>query len=231
MAQPYVCLLSPLLYSSVPCDDPSQGDLHVNFKYPLSNGKKGNDDKKILGSDKETLADVNYMMQSRLRSLYHSAHLSGKDQFQIRLECTPVHAEVASLFCFPFLSRGQVKRDPSLKERYLRFLHLVTESPWDALPLVHEMQADYARNQRMDNTVLCQVMVACDEIFWVKDLATGVIVQGHEEGGVRRVWHLVRMEMVVEAQPTGRRFPPVRLIPGNWQLTDIDDLLGGNLIL
>ena len=74
-------------------------------------------------------------------------------------------------------------------------------------------------------------MVECDEIFCVKDLSTGVTIQGDDDGKVRRVWHLVRFEMIVETFPNNGGFLPFQHKQGNWQISDIDDLLDGNLII
>jgi hypothetical protein len=91
--------------------------------------------------------------------------------------------------------------------------------------------AEFQRRGVTESTVICQVLVSCDEIFWVKDLATGTIIQGHEDGQIRKVWHLVRMEMVVETHPAKGPILPFKQKQGNWQLTDIDDLLEGNLVI
>jgi hypothetical protein len=80
---------------------------------------------------------------------------------------------------------------------------------------------------KLSTTVEVQVLVECDEIFQVVDLNTGVVLQGHEDGLVRSVVHLVRMEKTVETYDNDNTFPYSPVIrQGNWQITDIDDLLG-----
>ena len=104
----------------------------------------------------------------------------------------------------------------------------------------------------MSSTVICQVLIECDEVFWVKDLSTGAMLQGgwQEEdiptitttttttpssssnAPFRRVVHLVRFEMVVDVMDAPHRWIlPFDMKLGRWQITDIDDHLKGNLLL
>lgn len=215
-----------LSFRPVPFEDIAKDDYHLDLTLDTS-GKEDKDDT----DEKRKLRDIDFMVERNLRTLYESAHESGKDQMQVRLETKPVDAHLLNLFCFPFLSRNQLKSNPSLKGRYLEMLELMTHSPREALPHFHHMVADFQESGRMESTVICQVMLSCDELFWVKNLQTGAIVQGHEDGKFRPVYHLVRMEMVVEVHPSKKGFLPFKMTPGNWQITDIDDLLGGNLII
>ena len=57
------------------------------------------------------------------------------------------------------------------------------------------------------------------------------IIQGQQLDKPRKVFHLVRMEMVVESFVKDSGIFPFRNEQGNWQITDIDDLLEGNLML
>ena len=134
----------------------------------------------------------------------------------------------------------------------------MSESPHDSIPLWQEILRDLDARRplyissddddddgwRMPSTVICQVLLECDEIFWVKDLATGTILQGglpppseEEDGGTssssfRRVVHLVRFEMVVDVTKRRRNWIlPFDMKLGRWQITDIDDHLKGNLLL
>lgn len=154
-----------------------------------------------------------------------------------------------------------------LREDYQHILRVMkTDSPENAFPLWYKLLEDTFRQQRgssatasssspltIGSTVICQVLIECDEIFWVKDLSTGMILQGHEdETEFRTVRHLVRFEMVVDAfipfddddNPNdsgghiNRRSNRKNLLPrfpdmqqGCWQITDIDDHLDGNLFI
>jgi hypothetical protein len=78
----------------------------------------------------------------------------------------------------------------------------------------------------LESTIVAQVLIECDEIFSVTDLTTGKIIQG--DGELRRVPHVVRLEVVVDTQKKyGERGSHNEL--GSWQITDWDDLLDGNI--
>lgn len=175
--------------------------------------------------------EVEFMMERRLRSLFESAHESGKDQIQIRLQTKPTGARIVSLFCFPFITRKELEKDPSFKGRYMEMLELAFQSPRDAFPMLQDMVAGFAARGHIENTVICQVLVQCDEIFVVKDLASGATIQGHEDEEVRQVWHLVRLEKEIESYPARKGWFPLSNKQGNWKITDIDDLLDGNQLL
>ena len=200
----------------------------------------------------------NSMVQYKLKQLYQSAHEFGKHQLQVRLDCRPTSAKMQSLFVFPFISRASLKALPQLRDKYHALLQTMSESPHDSIPLWQEILRDLDARRplyissddddddgwRMPSTVICQVLLECDEIFWVKDLATGTILQGglpppseEEDGGTssssfRRVVHLVRFEMVVDVTKRRRNWIlPFDMKLGRWQITDIDDHLKGNLLL
>ena len=65
----------------------------------------------------------------------------------------------------------------------------------------------------------------------MRDLDTGNTLQGYDDGKVRKIWHMVRMEMVIETHPANGLVFKFENKKTNWQITDIDDLLGGNLII
>lgn len=198
-------------------------------------GSIGRTDNKSNDNDQEGLIheQVTEMVENRLWYLFESARENGKDQIQVRLQCQPTgQVQMVNLCVFPFLSRASLKRDPHLKSKYLRMLNLMVDAPQEALQIYHELVGEFSSRGVVESTVICQVLVACDEIFWVKDSATGAIIQGHEDGQIRKVWHLVRMEMVIETRPTDKKLIiPIEHKQGNWQLTDIDDLLEGNLMI
>jgi len=73
-------------------------------------------------------------------------------------------------------------------------------------------------------TVVAQAVIECDEVFYVRDVGSGEIVQGDGDGKVNEVLHLVRFEMVVDWDWQRRE-----MHTGNWQITDWDDLLDGNI--
>lgn len=186
----------------------------------------GEDDASSIGDN-----ELDNMVQENLRKLYQAAHEFGKDQLQIRLECRPKSAKMYHLFVFPFLSRGNLKRDPGFQEKYEDLLYLTSALPREALPIYQDLMSDMQRRGFAESTVICQVEVKCDELFWVKDLSTGRVVQGSEDEEFREVSHLVRMEMVVTTVLKKNSFIPFEMIPGQWQITDIDDHLDGNMMV
>jgi hypothetical protein len=201
-------------------------DDKVHFQFPPPEAEGGpvveeEGDKKTDSSASES------MLARSLRNLFTSAHESGKHQLQIRLEMQPKSTKFYSLFALPFVSRAAVEKDPKLLENTYRNMALMRTSPREGFQNVIEaVERDSKRDGKLSTTIEVQVLVECDEIFQVVDLDTGVVLQGHEDGLVRSVVHLVRMEKTVETYDNDEfpYFPDVR--QGNWQITDIDDLLG-----
>ena len=72
-------------------------------------------------------------------------------------------------------------------------------------------------------TIVAQVSIHCSEVFCVKDVETGEIMQGYADESPRDVIHLVRFEIVV------RDSLEPELLVGRWQITDWDDLIEGNV--
>lgn len=221
--------MSNTFWLVVPMDDLATGDGELTFDYTTEHE---NDNAHPSSAKTEgVLEDVNFMVEENVRKLYQSAHEFGKHHLQVRLDCRPNVARMESIFVFPFLSRAALKVLPRLKEHYQRLLDVMAESPSDSIPIWHELLDEVRYNGTVGSTVICQVLMECDEVFWVKDLSTGVILQGHEDEEFRKVFHLVRFEMVVDTVPRQGGLVPFEMKPGTWQITDIDDHLQGNLLL
>jgi hypothetical protein len=200
-------------------------DDKVNFQFPPPDGGavlEGDDKNKDKSSEGES------MLARPLRNLFESAHESGKSQLRIRLEMQPKSVMFHSMFALPFVSRAAVEKDPSLLEKTYRNMRLMRSNPQEGFRNVYKgVEEQQNKNGKLSTTVEVQVLVECDEIFQVVDLNTGVVLQGHEDGLVRSVVHLVRMEKTVETYDSNDKFPYYPDIrQGNWQITDIDDLLG-----
>lgn len=205
----------------------SHGDGHLTFDYKAKAENAETED-----VDSSTIVDdTNFMVEQKLRTLYQSAHEFGKHQIQVRLDCRPTRARIQNLFVFPFLSRPMLKRNPGLKEQYQQLLDVLEVHPREAIPIYRELVEEMQNHGNAESTVICQVLLECDEVFWVKDLSTGVLLQGRDDDEFRKVFHLVRFEMVVQTIPRRHPIVPFRMVPGNWQITDIDDHLDGNLML
>lgn len=79
---------------------------------------------------------------------------------------------------------------------------------------------------KLETTVEIQVLVECQETFQVLDAETGLVLQGSADGAVQTVWHLACFETTVVSADSDH-FPYLTKSPrGNFQLTNIDDLLG-----
>ena len=156
--------------------------------------------------------------------------------------------KIVSLFVFPYLSRNVIEQGDKIRLRkYEKLLDLITASNKDdddsessytqSLELSRDLMDDFSRRRVSENTVICQVLVPCRETFWVKDTATGAILQGDPEP--RTVLHLVRFEQTTRTHidrdgdnnSYSSRFFPFRHELGQWTITDIDDLCDGNLLL
>lgn len=183
---------------------------------------------------------VERMVHPDLLQLYHSARKFGSQSLRVRLEMKPTNESpvLVNLFAFPFLSRSNHKRR---KKKYNLLLDSIAESGGissgrglspDAMETIHEYMEEFQKTKIMESTVICQVLIPCDEVFCVKDTETGRLIQGHADEKFRRVVHLVRLEQIVTCHWTDRGgILPFRVEPGEWQITDIDDLLEGNLLL
>lgn len=204
----------------------SQDDesIKVHFHY---SPKETSDEATDKSAEKEepTAADkgMENMFHSKLRKLYESAHESGKDQLRIRLEMAPTgRCFLYNLFGFPFLTRKMVEDDPVLQS----IIHGLTEDgvlhpDYTAVDSLYQ-QIGHVPDDVM-TTVEMQVLVECDEVFQVIDSTTGAVLQGTPDASVQRVLHLARFE--VDVKTYGFGWLSKNKI-GNWQLTDIDDLLG-----
>mmetsp|Transcript_14731 Transcript_14731/g.16870 ORF Transcript_14731/g.16870 Transcript_14731/m.16870 type:complete len:423 (-) Transcript_14731:44-1312(-) len=191
-------------------------------------------------SRKDESPDLDCMIEEKLRELYKSANKHGRGQLQIDLKMRSTSATLLSVFCIPFLTRENVKINPSLQHTYLN-LFLRTEDECngivDASRFIYSELNQLGSEQIkfeddhavLSSTVIVQILVNCEEIFRVADVVTGRILQGHKDGKVRNVSHLVRLEAVVnQKRPYDKKKKPSFEI-GAWQITDWDDLLEGNI--
>jgi|UPI000581B538 hypothetical protein len=172
--------------------------------------------------------EVEYMLSRPLRDLYQSAHESGRDQFRIRLQMLPIRSTLYSLFCIPFLTREAIGKDPALLDEMISYHVMMRTSPIQGIQGFYGwMLKQLQKNEgNLFTTVDLQVLVECEEIFQVQDISSGNILQGFEDGKSRKVLHLVRLETNVRSF-AGQSFPHfLKQEPGNFQITDIDDLLG-----
>jgi hypothetical protein len=170
------------------------------------------------------------------------------ERFAIHLQLQAYDAELVSLYAMPYISRTNVKSNPTLLAKYRKML----EKPSiERAPDLDQLRKRYLDSGTMESTVIAQVLVWCNEVFFVKGVGSGKVVQGQEVVGnvvnadkdtsspggddvttpklsQKKVPHLVRMEMIVKTKNSGSGFINDR---GNWEITDIDDHLNGNLVV
>ena len=192
--------------------------------------------------DKRRIEDLDCspMLESHLINLYKSAHEHAKSKLSIQLQSQPHSAKLMNLFAVPFLTREEVQSKPALRHC---FRSIVKDIEKQGLEMGRRLNAvecfkvgmfslnemadkQYARNreEKMQATVIAQVEIQCDEIFCVKDVDSGKVIQGDADGKVNDVTHLCRFEIVVDICPLSGE---IEL--GHWQITDWDDLLDGNI--
>lgn len=167
------------------------------------------------------------MFDEKLLSLYKDSQKNLSSETEVHLKVTPVQTELYSLYAIPYLSRRKVKTDKAL----LEFYRTMMEKPsMKRAPDLNKLRREHLDRGKMESTVIAQVLVWCEETFFVKDSSSGKIVQGIELNGTQRIPHLIRMETTVKTtkDETSGTF---RNVQDNWVITDIDDLVEGNLIV
>lgn len=202
--------------------------------------------------------EEHYMLQRQLRQLYQSAkNHSHPSKVNILLRTIPVSAKIESLFPIFGLSRSLVDDHPHLRHTYRNMLKRLQSKHKEAylagrerlnpievgsfisqgLQEVMERSATLSSNRMASITIVAQVSIQCKEIFCVRDVDSGVVLQGCEDvQRPRDVTHLVRFEMVVrerllDADSTAEEDEDGKweIEMGRWQITDWDDLLDGNV--
>mmetsp|Transcript_62311 Transcript_62311/g.69714 ORF Transcript_62311/g.69714 Transcript_62311/m.69714 type:complete len:383 (+) Transcript_62311:16-1164(+) len=174
---------------------------------------------------------------SSTSSYNHSKH----QRLEVRLKMIPYDTELISLYSIPYLSRRNAKENPELLKFYREMLGKPSVSRASYLS---QLRKEHLENKgHMESTVIAQCIVWCDELFYVKDLTTGQIIQGQEEQhrgekeidpaitvGSKKIPHLVRMEktVITKRDPISGTFENEQQ---DWIITDIDDIVGGNLII
>ena len=96
-------------------------------------------------------------------------------------------------------------------------------------PDLNKLRREHLETGNVESTVIAQVLVWCEETFYVKDATSGEVLQGVELNGTRKIPHLIRMETTVRT--TKSDAGSFRNEQGNWIITDIDDIADGNLIV
>ena len=187
------------------------------------------------------------MLQRNLRQLYQSARQhSHPSKVNIVLKTVPQSAVIESMFPVFGLSRTLVEDHPNLRHTYRNLMSELNREQKEAIqsgkkrlnPIevgsfimrslldVLERSSKLSGDGNATITIVAQVSINCKEIFCVRDVESGEILQGYEDGQPRDVTHLVRFEMVVreDLHDDGEDMKI-----GRWQISDWDDLLDGNV--
>ena len=177
---------------------------------------------------------IRKIFEQKAIELYNSSvneigNRSEKERFELCLKMIPRDFKFVTLYAIPYLSRRNAKSDPELLTFYGKMLK---EESSKRAPYLSKLRQDHLENNGyMESTIIAQCLVWCDELFYVKNLSTGEIMQGRDSSTeMQRTPHLVRMERTVvtkKDQATGK----FDNLQEDWIITDIDDLLGGNLVI
>ena len=200
--------------------------------------------------EKETAEATNNTRSATTKQKYRRATISVDFQFGM----VPYKTELVTLFSIPYISRTNIQTDKKLLALYQEML----EQPASHRPaylrqlrsryLDADQHAPPAEGMEMESTVIAQCLVWCHEAFAITDPCTGHVFQGSSSSSlqsttttndtttnttnIRKIPHLVRMErtVVTKKDPrTGNVYNDLSL--HDWIITDIDDVLHGNLIL
>lgn len=212
------------------------------------------------------------MLQRNLRNLYQNAKRhSHPNEINILLRTEPQSAKIESMFPIFGLSRSLVEDRPNLRHTYRNYSKRLQDrhkeralatgksssssrlNPiemgtfvMDSLQEVMAKSAQLSDDGRAVITIVAQVSIQCKEIFIVRDVITGDVLQGVDDVEPRDVTHLVRFEMVLretlineddenndDSKKQKGRYSNEdedwEIEIGRWQITDWDDLLDGNV--
>lgn len=147
------------------------------------------------------------------------------ENMQLKFSLQPIEAELQHIFAVPVtgLTRELVEDNPYLRGAIYRLHTAYDENGFDEH--YFDLLTDFAKNGPEKRTVIAEAAIKCNEFFQVKDASSGLVVQGMEDGSEEEeVVHIVRFEVVTDEGQDGEE----REI-GNWKISDVDDLLEGNV--
>ena len=206
----------------IPFETSSLDNEKVKFSYPVqekeSTSENGNTD------DSSYCPQVDQMLAPPLRELFKSAHESGRDQLRILLETTPVRSHFYRLYAIPFFTRDVIEKDPSILTKLFNDGKPDWNTVFEILQTRCFEQLD--RHDYVETTIAAEVYIICEEKFQVLDAETGVVLQGPEGVAMpQEVGHVVTFEMTARTHPSDNFPYLLHGEQGNWQITDIDDLV------
>lgn len=228
---------------------PSEDEFDVDFEHtiapnPLSDKESNSTIDALSESQSQTEEqEQNSMLQQSLRNLYQSAREhSHPNEINIVLRTQPQFAVIESMFPVFGISRNLVHNHPNLKHSYRNLVNEIQRKEREVGQKLNPIQVGQIvmngflslmdRSAKLSSdgkgviTIIAQVSIQCREIFCVKDVKSGEILQGESDGQARDVTHLVRFEIVLKENFDQG---PWDMSIGRWQITDWDDLLEGNV--
>jgi len=210
--------------------------------------KKNNVEKESSKIEEEDdIIDANtllQMMDTTVFDLYEYQHPSS---LSVLLQMQVQSAKLENLHLVPFLTRHMVKQNPALRGSVQAIIRneviegklkrksymettMSTAENFEGLILkiTQSTKEDPEFLDADENfvtlTIVAQVTVMCYERFRVVDVHTGECVQGDSNAKINLVPHLVRFERVIKISDDFKQW-----YLGSWKITDIDDLLDGNI--
>ena len=151
------------------------------------------------------------MLESNLYELYNYSKDFSHKSLSIQLYSKPIHAEITSAFLVPFLTREEVESKPELQHSFRNMhtnLATLEEKKGRKIGFIEKARSllkdvgKLGQNQLVKNdgvckcTIVVQATIYCKEFFSVRDVHSGLIIQGNENGMIQDVNHLVRFERV-----------------------------------
>ena len=206
--------------SSSSTEDSSDNTSTEDISAENSNDEMSLEDNAYLNSMMDQLLLQQYQHLLDYKQQHHQHPIS------IHLSLKPIKAQLENIFAVPMLTREIVASKPHLKGGYQRLeaVFKETKSYNEVKQKTYEL-AEQVGLESAKRTVTAEATITCLESFQVKDLESGKVLQGMEDGvDEEEVVHLVRFEMVTDrGEDNGKREG------GNWKLIDVDDLLEGNV--
>ena len=196
-----------------------------------------------IESSASTAVCVQSMLEEKLISLYQPIPQlkekdgddhSTKQPYQITFCLKPIASRLESIFMVPSLTRDDVNNNPSLKGAYTAIDKAWKEQKsMDNMRTLSKEMVQKTAHKGSKRSIIMDVSIDCAEIFQIKDLISGKVIQGQGKGEIdtndldlepEMTTHLVRFEMV-----TSKGIQQGQRDIGSWYIIDIDDQLSGNV--
>mmetsp|Transcript_20916 Transcript_20916/g.39561 ORF Transcript_20916/g.39561 Transcript_20916/m.39561 type:complete len:389 (+) Transcript_20916:77-1243(+) len=178
------------------------------------------------------------MMDKKLLRQYQT--LINPTELQFKFSLQPISSHLQHIFAVPLpgLTREIVEDNPYIRGSIYKLHSSYEENGFDER--YFDMLTDFAKynnDSRDTRTVIAEAAITCLEFFQVRDRDSGSVVMGmedEEEEEGEEVVHIVRFEVVTEEKSRDNDDDDdgggdERREIGNWKITDVDDLLEGNL--